>query len=151
MFGSGKKWFSIVINVLYWFARGYVVLQRNCIYTVHGLICFYSVDIDSYVSIVFLYTNYIPWRELWPFFLKKKKCEFFLPLNVLSIIMEKWHQRKWILKVYRQKIVRWPTCKTIYLSCFLSFFFFFFCLNSHIFLHCMSWLFTFSPIIIRML
>lgn len=81
-----------------------------------------------------------------------KKSEFFLPLNVLSNIMEKWLQRKWILKVYRQKIVRWPTCKTIYTyHAFFPFFFFFFCLNSHIFLHCMSWIFTFSPIIIRIL
>ena len=35
---------------------------KETIYTVHGLICFYSVDIHSYVSIVFLYTTYI--REL---------------------------------------------------------------------------------------
>lgn len=132
MFGSGKKWFSIVINVHYWFPHGYVVLQRNCIYTVHGLICIYS-DFRRYWFVCFycisIYkcTTYIPWRELWPFFLLKKS-EFFLPLNVLSntCIMEKWHQKKWILKVYRQKIVRWATCKTIYLSCFLSILFFFF-------------------------
>ena len=68
-----------------------------------------------------------------------KKSEFFLPLNVLSNIMEKWLQRKWILKVYRQKMVRWAVCKTIYLSCFLSFFFsFFFCLN-RVISFCIVW------------
>ena len=108
----------------------------------YWFVCFYCISI--YYLLVYPLERVV---TLLFFF----KSEFFLPLNVLSIIMEKWHQRKWILKVYRQKIVRWPTCKTIYLSCFLSFFFFFFCLNSHIFLHCMSWLFTFSPIIIRML